>query len=227
MCNIKEYLLISKKSDILNNTTCIKYACPIHGEQSMRVHNLISGRGCTKCAENMKREKLNLSLDEVEKRINNCGGILLNKKDYVNSNVKNLKVLCPECKMPFITSLQKFTQHGNQVCSKCSNKESVGEKKIRHYLEDNGIKFIPQKWFKDCRDINPLPFDFYLPEKNIIIEFDGKQHFGETNYFSYSYEKIKNHDEIKNAYCKRNNIKMIRIPYWNYNNIENILQQKI
>lgn len=227
VCDEKGYTLVSKLEEIKNNTTYMKYLCPVHGEQSMRISNLINGRNCPKCAEDIKRKKFNLPLEEVERRIKNGGGILLNKEDYINNDKKNLKILCPECKTPFITSLQKFTQHGSQVCSKCSGSESIGEKKIRHYLEDHKINFIAQKWFKDCRDVNPLPFDFYLPDKNTIIEFDGRQHFGETKYFSYSYEKTKDHDEIKNEYCNKNNIKLIRIPFWDYNKIESILQQKI
>lgn len=227
VCNAKKYTLISNLEEIKNNTTYVKYLCPVHGKQSMRISNLINGRSCPKCADDIKRKKFNLPLYEVEKRIKNAGGILLNKEDYINNDKKNLKILCPECKTPFVTFLQKFTQHGSQVCPKCSKSESIGEKKIRHYLEEHKINFITQKWFKDCRDINPLPFDFYLPDKNTIIEFDGRQHFGETNYFSYSYEKTKAHDEIKNEYCKKNNIKLIRIPFWNYNKIESILQQKI
>lgn len=226
-CFAKGYKLISNKTDIKNNTTHIEYICPNHGIQSMRIGNLISGKSCPKCAEDIKRKKFNLSFEEVEQRIKNSGGVLLNKEEYINNNKKNLKIMCPECNTPFITSLQNFTQHGSQICPKCRGIESVGEKRIRHYLEEHKINFIAQKWFKDCRDINPLPFDFYLTDKNTIIEFDGRQHFGETNYFSYSYEKTKKHDKIKNKYCEQKNIKLIRIPYWNYDNIENILQQKI
>ena len=104
---------------------------------------------------------------------------------------------------------------------------SVGEKRIRRYLEDNNIYFVSQKWFSDCRDINTLPFDFYLPDENTIIEFDGRQHFGETNYFTYSFEATKKHDEIKNNYCKVNGIYLIRIPYWNIDKIEEILDKEL
>ena len=56
-----------------------------------------------------------------------------------------------------------------------------------------------------------------------VIEFDGKQHFSETHYFNCSFGKIQLHDLIKNKYCKENDIELLRIPYWNIDKIEIIL----
>lgn len=91
-----------------------------------------------------------------------CGGNLLNPDDYINNTTKNLQITCPECGDPFITSLRNFTQHGGQLCEKCHRIRSVGESKIANYLRDRNILFEREKWFSDCRAINPLPFDFYL-----------------------------------------------------------------
>ena len=227
VCEKKGYILLSKQEDIVNNTTYIDYLCPIHGKQSMRINNLISGKGCPDCATDKAKNKYKLSPNEVEKRINECGGILLNKEDYKNQSERNLIIKCPECGTPFVTSLRIFTQHGGQLCDNCSNNVSLGEKRIKYYLEDNKIKFQSQKWFDDCRDIYPLPFDFYLLDYHILIEFDGSQHYKETNYFTYSLETIQKHDAIKTQYCIDNNIKLIRIPYWNINKIEKILDNEL
>lgn len=226
-CKIHDYVFLSDKSEILCNTSYVRYLCPLHGEHKMRINNLINGKGCPDCVTMNNRTRFRLSPDEVEKRVNECGGHLLNKEDYINQYEKNLLIECFECGEPFLTSLVLFTQHGGQVCDNCKGTKSIGEKRIRYYLEDNKISFIPQKWFTDCRDINPLPFDFYLPDYNIIIEFDGRQHFGETNYFTYSFVETKNHDEIKNNYCKANGIYLIRIPYWKIDKIEQILDNEL
>lgn len=75
--------------------------------------------------------------------------------------------------------------------------------------------------FNDCRNIRPLPFDFYLPEHRISIEYDGKHHykpvpqFGGNDYL----EKTKIHDNIKTEYCLVNNIRLLRISYTDFNNI--------
>lgn len=221
------YILSSKMEDIVNNTTYIQYICPKHGLHSMRISNFINGRKCPDCAKENRRIFFKLSPDEVEKRISEYGGHLLNKNDYNNQTEKNLWVECFECGEPFLTSLRNFTQHNGQVCENCQKVKSLGEIKIKHYLENKKINFIPQKWFADCRDTNPLPFDFYLPDFNIIIEFDGRQHFEETGHFTYPLEIVQKHDKIKNEYCKKCGIKMLRIPYWNYNKIEEILDKEL
>lgn len=61
-------------------------------------------------------------------------------------------------------------------CPKC--KCSKGESRIIKYLEHNDIKYFDQYKFKECKNKNELPFDFYLPKHNICIEYDGRQHFG-------------------------------------------------
>ena len=98
-------------------------------------------------------------------------------------------------------------------CPKC--KESIGEKSIRLYLENNKIEYINEKRFKDCKYKLPLPFDFYLPKYNICIEFDGIHHFKSLKFFGgdkrLKEQNIK--DRIKNDYCLNNNIKLIRISY--------------
>ena len=226
-CKKKGYILLSDKSEILCNTSYVKYLCPSHGEQKMRIANLIFGKGCPDCVGLKNSERFRLSPDDVEKRVRECGGNLLNKYDYINRYEQNLLIECFECGKPFVTSLVLFTQHGGQVCHDCSGIESIGEKKIRTYFENNKIEFTPQKWFLHCRDKRPLPFDFYLPDYNTIIEFDGRQHFGETDYFTYSFEETKRHDEIKNNYCKANGIYLIRIPYWKVDKIEQILDNEL
>ncbi len=66
-----------------------------------------------------------------------------------------------------------------------------------------------------------LSFDFYLPNYNTCIEYDGKQHFEITGgyYNEHSFEELQNRDNIKNQYCENNNIKLIRVPYWDYDNL--------
>lgn len=223
MCELNGDTLITKKDEIKGNTTYISYRCRKHGEQTSKIANYLSGKRCSKCqAENARdRNKMNkeIVIDEIVK----CGGELLNPDDYRNRSARNLMIKCPACRNAFTTSLVLFTQHGGQVCSSCRSSESIGEMRIRKYLENNGIEFKQEHWFSDCRDIYPLPFDFYLPKYNRVIEFDGRQHFADTNLFSYSLEKIKAHDEIKNQYCKDKGIDIIRIPYTKINHINEIL----
>lgn len=240
-CNEKGYRLITKLEDLKGYEYYVKYECPIHGIKTMKASNLLSGKGCPDCwksfVESRKKHNNNdnkskyrsqaLLPDDVERRINLLGGKLLNKSEYINNSTKNLIILCPRCGQEFKTSLKHFEQHGGQSCSDCYKKESVGERKIREYLEKNNIDYVPQYWFDDCRDINPLPFDFYIEKLNMCIEFDGKQHFEPTHFFNCSYNKIQAHDQIKNKYCLNNGIHLIRIPYWKMNKITDILDNEL
>lgn len=227
ICKLKGYRLITRKEKIIRNTSQIKYFCPVHGIHEMRIANLINGKGCPDCNSEKLRKDYRLSSDEVEKRIIKLGSKILNKNDYVNSQTKNLLIVCKECGRIFITSFAHFVNHNGQVCQGCSNLESKGERKIRHYLESHNIEFIQEKVFYDCRDIRPLPFDFYLPNFNICIEFDGEQHYRDKANFINSLKYIQCHDNIKTKYCNDNGIYLLRIPYWHYDNIDEILNKNI
>ncbi|MFW5848008.1 MAG: hypothetical protein ACOCVF_03750, partial [bacterium] len=93
--------------------------------------------------------------------------------------------------------------------------ESKGERQIRLFLEDNDIKYVYQKKFKNCKSTNLLPFDFYLPEYNMCIEYDGEQHFKPFRFEKddLKLKKRMNNDDIKNNFCENNNINLYRIKY--------------
>lgn len=106
----------------------------------------------------------------------------------------------------------------------------VREKKIiAKYLDNKNIKYERQYKFDDCRSKDKLPFDFYIPSKNIVIEYDGKQHYEIVDYFGGfdDFVGTKIRDTIKTIYCKENNIKLIRIPYWDFDKIEEILEKEL
>lgn len=222
-CKENGYILLSDADEIQTQKSYIRYLCPKHGEQRMNVNNFSNGRKCPKCALDNARVRYQMPREEILDRVKECNGKLLNVDDYVNQNVKNLKFECQSCGSVFVSSLNAFVQHGGQLCSDCSGKKSLGEIRIKNYLLDNGIEYIPQFCFDDCKDIKTLPFDFYIPSCNTIIEFDGRQHFEETNWFSYPLETTQKHDSIKNKYCEINNINLIRIPYKQINHINEIL----
>ena len=102
----------------------------------------------------------------------------------------------------------------------CGCIRSKGELKISQILRENDIKFEQQKTFQDCKDINLLPFDFYVINQ-YLIEFDGEQHFKSIEHFGgdESFQIRQKHDIIKNNYCKKNNIPLIRIPYTHLNDL--------
>lgn len=108
---------------------------------------------------------------------------------------------------------------------------SLGEEKIFNILKDNNIYFEREKSFADLKH-GLFRFDFYLPKKNIIIEFDGAQHWNFIKHFYNSrqdFMRAQENDRRKNSYCLANFITLYRIPYWeldNINNLEDIFQDK-
>ena len=167
--------------------------------------------------------KRKLNIDIIKNRCNELHGdeyeILSNF--YINSSSK-IKIRHTKCSNEWSVTTKSFLNN-NRKCPKCSI--SNGEYKICRILEKNKIRYDTQKEFDDCFYINKLKFDFYLPEKNILIEFDGEQHFKSVEHFGGEkhYKITKMRDNIKNKYCSDKNIKLLRIPYYDYDNIENIL----
>ena len=115
----------------------------------------------------------------------------------------------------------------------CGCSKSKGENLIKSFLFNAQINFESQKTFNNCR--NPktnhlLFFDFYLPDYNCCIEYDGIQHFicEERNWNTQEhFEEVQYRDNIKNEYCKNNKIKLIRISYQDIDNIDNILKKEL
>lgn len=111
-------------------------------------------------------------------------------------------------------------------CPKCGIKQSKYMNTVEDYLTEKNIKYVKEKVFDDCRNIRPLPFDYYIEDLNVCIEVDGEFHYETNSVYSNdieSYHLIHKRDSIKNEYCKNNNIKLIRLPYYEFKNFEKIL----
>lgn len=139
---------------------------------------------------------------------------------------KKIKFKCKICNYIWESKPNNIINN-DKICPGC--RESKGEKKIRKFLECNNIVYIKEKRFKKCKYIRTLPFDFYLPHYNLCIEYDGALHFEEVDYFGglEGLEKRKEKDKIKNNFCKKNDINLLRIPYWEFENINKILEKNL
>ena len=126
-----------------------------------------------------------------------------------------------DCGNIILVSTSNLTREKEATVS-CGCAKSKGEEKITSLLLEIQIPFITQKRFDSCvfpETNRQLVFDFYLPEQNILIEYDGEQHFHEVRNDRYGYKGIVARDNFKNQWCKENNIRLIRIPYTEYDNI--------
>ena len=117
-------------------------------------------------------------------------------------------------------------------CPKCNT--SKGEREICKWLDETAVSYIHEAKFNDC--INPttqyhLLFDFFIPQLNVLVEFDGKQHFIPINFFAcmdkkhaiHVHEETKQRDNIKNQYALTHNIQLFRIPFTMIKEIKHII----
>lgn len=232
-CKTKGYKLITQKENYINVKMEIKYLCPKHGLKTGIMDNMLHGHGCRDCAHEQMTYIMQQDVDYVERYINSINNNkLLNKNDYINVFKHNLTIRC-NCGEIYTTSFANFKKHGVQQCRACSYRNSKGESYICKILDDLKIEYIQEKRFDDCRDIKPLPFDFYLPKYNLVIEYDGEGHYIESFYKPYSEDpkqaliNRQRKDSIKDDYCNTNKLHLLRIPYWELDNIECLIRNKI
>ena len=217
-------------NDIQYNSTksIIKLCCKKHGEFNTTYPTLKLKTGCPDCKKENGRGRRIYDLKYIQDiaKYNNCKCIstkykgLDNRYDFICENNNH-----------FTTTLRMLVNDNKKVwcnCKLCNPKRiSKAEDIIADYLNENNIFYITEKRFDDCKsDKNrPLRFDFYLPDYNICIEYDGKHHYEPIKYFGGEivYERTIVNDVLKNKYCEDNNIKLIRIPYTEKNNICTIL----
>jgi len=214
--NKYDYSLIKSHKSMNDRVEII---CPEHGSFFTTLHwHINKGRGCKQCAI----DKITDTKDGFIEKSRNVHGDKYNydKVNYVTSRIKVI-ITCPK----HGDFEQKPNEHiySKNGCPVC--KESKGEREVRNILKKNGIDFEYQKSFCDLKMVNCLSFDFYLPEYDMCIEYDGEQHFRPVDYWGgkEGFEKRKLYDKEKNDYCKLNNINLIRISY--KDNIKIILKR--
>jgi hypothetical protein len=230
----RNYILLSK--EYISNNSPIYYICKKHNDKGVQhidwVH-LQDNKGCKYCGIEKMAESQRFSYDyvkniiEEEFREDKCK---LVSNTYSSYNDYNLKIKC-ECGEIFTTNLGWFIK-GKRKCNNCNS--SIGEKIVNQYLKENNYIFkreyeiYPKEWE------NPLYYDFYIPDLKIAIEYDGEQHFKPVDFkgegldiANEKFELQKLRDEIKNKFSKNNNIHLIRIPYWDRDNISIILNKEL
>lgn len=189
-------------------------SCPIHDTFNQRPSHHLRGSGCPKCGNDVISKKNFIN----QAKLIHGDFYDYSLVDFVNTK-KRIKILCPTHGIFEQIPYHHYNGSGCPIC-----RESKGEREITKYLNENNIKFIRQYRFSDCKDKRSLPFDFYLPDYNTCIEFDGEQHFKSKTQWAGEAGLLdrQKKDFIKNEYCKQKGIKLIRLI-----NIKEINNKKI
>ena len=206
-------------SKYISDQKRVKCRCLIDGhEWEPRANSLVRGKGCPKCSHHIRitTEMFIAQMAEINPDIEILG-------EYVHCE-KNIKCKCKidghiwEA-MP--NNLKRGT--GCPICN-----ASKGEKRISRYLSKHGISFEPQKIYDELIGIGGknLLYDFYLPDYNLLIEYQGNFHDGTVTgsyQRNFDFERQIEHDRRKKKYAKDNGIRFLEIWYNDYNNLETIL----
>ena len=205
--NKYDYSLVEYK----NNSTNIKIICPEHGIfiQSPSTHTHKRKSGCPKCGNLIKGKKLTNN-DFVERAIKIHGNVYdYSLVNYITAH-KKIRIICRK----HGEFSQKPNSHLNgRGCPNCN--QSNGEKTIKKFLTEYNIKFKHQKTFKKCVYKYVLRFDFYLPDYNLCIEYNGIQHYTPIEFFGglKKFQINKERFEIKLNFCEKNEIGLEIIKY--------------
>ena len=188
--------------------------CPKHGEFWQYPQDHVRGNNCPLCANENRGSKQRLTKEEFIKKAQEVHG---NKYDYSMVNYKNantkITIICP--------IHGEFEQIWNnhlrgEGCPKCNR--SKGENKVINFLISKNINYVEQYRINIDKEINPSGYafiDFYLPEYNIFIEYNGQQHYIAKDKFGgeIRFQQQLKRDQFVRDYCKNNQIKLIEIMY--------------
>lgn len=208
---IKDNFKLLNIPDKITQNTKLNFECNKNHTFAMDyTHFVLRQQNCNKCNNKSIEERIE---DIQHKCLQNNYKFLGFIEKYNGYNTP-FELKCKKSNHRWITYYSNFISHpGERGCPRCN--ESKGEKTISKYLDNLNIKYFREHKFNNCINKRKLRFDFYLPEYNLCIEYNGKQHyedvkiFGGVNNLSY----VKNNDKIKEEYCFQNNIPLIIIKY--------------
>ena len=189
--------------------------------------SLLSGIGCPECAHQQISQRMVKQFDDFKVDLFKYNPNITYIDGYVSASntVRTRYNICGYEWYPIAKAISNRNAVGCPICC-----QSHGEKRIFSYLSENKIDFQPQKTFNDLVGIKGglLSYDFYLPKYQLLIEYQGEFHDGTVHF--QTEEKLKSqqeHDRRKRNYAKNNDYKLLEIWYWDFDNIEEILNNAI
>lgn len=212
------------KVNYKNNRTKVEIICPKHGTFFPLPDNHLNGSGCPTCSIEKVHEG---QMKDVESFINDSIKVHGSKYDYslvkYSGGKKTVKIICPK-HGPF-NQTPNAHQSGNG-CPNCNT--SKGENKIKQILNNLDIYYIQQHTFEKLIDKKNLKCDFFLPDFNLVIEFNGRQHYEPVTQFGgkKGLVETQRRDQIKRDYFKINKIDLLEIHYLD-KDVENTIMKTI
>lgn len=197
------------KVTYINSHTKVCIICPEHGEFWQTPNNHLDGKNCPLCANrqiSINQTKTNQQFIE-EATLKHKGKYSYSKTNYVDAHTKVI-ITCPIHGDFEQTPDIHLRGCG---CPKCN--ESHGERDVRDYLEEHNLNYIPQ--YRVSTESKSFRIDFFLPDYNMFIEYNGEQHYVPKDYFGgqITFQKQVERDNLLRKYCKDNDINLVEISY--------------
>lgn len=225
---------ISPKQITVGSSTSVFWNCKKCGNvYSSSPYKRSIGEGCYYCSGRRVSKSNNLEniYPEISAEWDYDKNYPFTPNDFTWGSGKPAHWICSKCGHKWKTNMIADRTSGEKGCPNC--RSSHGEKRIYSYLEkmgmSNGKDFYLEKKFPNCKNERTLPFDFYIPKLNLLIEYNGEQHYkplkifgGEKRFF----DRLRN-DSIKRKFCKKEKIELLEISYLDFDNIEKILSKQI
>ena len=223
-------ILTEEYDGIMNNKKCF---CTKHKKYFFKHLSTLyyCDSGCDECYKELMRDRFGIGQDGFQDILREVHPELDVIGEYIN-NTTPIEIHCK--KHDYYYKATPVSVLGRISCCPKS-KSTYKEESVCQLLEKWGYRITRQKEFEDCIDKRKLRFDIYLDDYNVLIEYQGEQHYYPISYDdNQSLEEINNkynytilHDEIKRNYCIKNNIPLVEIPYWEYDDLEYYLFDKL
>lgn len=219
-----EYEVLGKYGN--NNKVKIKHKHVVCGHiYYARPHDFLAGNRCPLCFGTPLKSRESFIGDVFKIH----GGEYTAEGEYIN-NMTKIEVIHNNCGLKYKVTPNSILSGSG--CPNCNKNKSKGEEMVSKILKDMGVSYTEQYSIENLKNKNNLRFDFavfFENKKKLLIEYDGVQHFKPIEYFGgdkgLEYQRMN--DNIKNKYCAENNIELLRIPYWKFNEIEEIVRENI
>jgi len=219
----EEYTLLGEYTGYSTHVTLRHNECG--HEYGVSAGGFLQGRRCPNCNQDFLKTD-----EQFREEVKSLLGEEYSIMSKYHGNKVNVDIIHNTCLYEYKVAPNNLL-YGGTRCPKCSREtKSRGEKLIAEILDAKGVKYTREHIFPDCRYVLLLRFDFAILNSdgsvNMLIEYDGIQHFKPT-YGEVYLEEQKKKDKIKNNYCKERGIELLRIPYTEFLNLETILNAEV
>ncbi len=220
---LKKFFADSEQFSVIEWTTTkdakkkpmVHILCNLCGQSfTKRTSIFYNKRECPYC-----KGKMPLNQGWLEQRVKAKGYTLLSE---FTGSFNDVFLRHDKCGYIWRIKPYRFSKELDGDCPNCNNAISKGERRILEFLQEKNIKFFHE--YKFLWQSHPLyRYDFFLPDYNLIIEYNGIQHYETTSFLHLSLEENIEHDRIKREEALNNGYNYLVIPYTKYNAIAQIL----